>query len=218
MTMSELPPPTARQEEGPCSNPGCLSQPAIPCEYVDRRGRVCPTAWCTPHQHIVGTAIYCRRHAGVMVALLSAPEDERDFPDLDNRAPSLVEFMAGRLHAGIVWILEATAAAYPGASIGTDGLHITRSGMPRVRGWQHQWRLFDPTGPLATLALRVDEETDDLVQARVDGSVVHKAVPPWISQRAAPSEEEDVARREAFDDELLSAMWQAISVRSGKHY
>jgi hypothetical protein len=153
-----------------------------------------------------------------MVALLSVPEEERDFPDLDNRAPSLVEFMARRLHAGIVSILEVTAAAHPGASIGTDGLHITRTGMPRVRGWQHQWRLFDPTGPLTTLALRVDDETDDLVQARVDAVVVYKAVPPWITQRTAQSQDADLARREAFDQELLAAMWQAVSLRNSKAY
>jgi hypothetical protein len=148
-----------------------------------------------------------------MVALLLVPEEERALPDLDNRAPSLVEFMAGRLHDAVVNILQATAAAHPGASIGTDGLHVTRAGMPRVRGWQHQWRLFDHTGPLTTVALHVDEETDDLVQARVNGTVVHQAVPPWITQRMAPSEDDDIARREAFDQELLSAIRQALSAR-----
>src|ERR1700737_1550074 len=142
MSTSEPPAPTARQGEEPCSDRGCLSQLGAPCEYADRRGRACPTKWGPPHQKIVGTALYCRRPAGVMVALLAAPEEERDFPDLDNRAPSLVEFMARRLHAGVVNILEATAAAYPGASVGTDGLHITRPGMPRQPDWQHRWRLF----------------------------------------------------------------------------
>jgi hypothetical protein len=88
------------------------------------------------------------------------------------------------------------------------------SGLPRVRGWEHKWRLYDNSGPLATLAVRVDEDTDSVVQVRVDGSVVKSAVPPWISDREAASPEADAARREEFDIELLTSMWQSPQLRS----
>lgn len=212
MAMSE--PSAARYGEDPCSHPGCSSPVGVRCEYVDRRSKDCRTSWCPSHQYIVGDRVFCRRHAGIMVAILDLPEDEREFPDLENRAPSLVEFMARRLHAGAVQLLQAIGAEHPGASIAADGLHATMSGAPRARGWEHKWRLFDNTGPLATLAVRVDEEADSVVQVRVDGSVVKSAVPPWITERVAPSPEADVARRDAFDIELLTSMWQSPQLRS----
>src|ERR1700716_569514 len=212
MSMSQ--PAAARYGEDPCSERSCTSAHGARCEYVDRRGKDCRTSWCPSHQYIVEERVYCRRHAGIMVAILDLPDYEREFPDIENRAPSLVEFMARRLHAGVVQLLQAIGAEHPGASIAADGLHATMSGAPRVRGWEHKWRLFDNTGPLATLAVRVDEEADSIVQVRVDGSVVKTAVPPWITERVAPSPEADVARRDAFDVELLTSMWQSPQLRS----
>jgi hypothetical protein len=212
MAISE--PSAARFGQDPCSDRGCTSAHGARCEYVDRRGKECQTSWCPNHQYIVDGRVFCRRHAGIMVAILDLPEYERELPDLANRAPSLVEFMARRLHAGVVQLLQAIGAEHPGASIAADGLHATMSGAPRVRGWEHKWRLFDNTGPLATLAVRVDEEADSVVQVRVDGSVVKSAVPPWITEREPASPEADAARREAFDIELLTSMWQSPQLRS----
>ena len=212
--MAMLEPAPARYGDEPCMDNGCPSPVGSRCAYVDRRGRECQTSWCPSHQYIVEDRVYCRRHAGVIVALLAQPEYERDVPDLDNRAPSLVEFMARRLHAGVVQLLQAIGAEHPGASIASDGLHAAMSGSPRVRGWEHKWRLFDNTGPLATLSVRVEEEADHVVQVRVDGSIVKSAVPPWITERLASSPEADVARREAFDTDMLTAMWQSPQLRS----
>jgi hypothetical protein len=212
MAISE--PSAARYGQDPCSDRGCTSAHGARCEYVDRRGKECQTSWCPSHQYIVDGRVFCRRHAGIMVAILDLPDYERELPDLANRAPSLVEFMARRLHAGVVQLLQAIGAEHPGASIAADGLHATMSGAPRVRGWEHKWRLLDNTGPLATLAVRVDEEADSVVQVRVDGSVVKSAVPPWITEREPASPEADAARREAFDIELLTSMWQSPQLRS----
>jgi hypothetical protein len=209
MAISE--PFSARSGTAPCDELGCTSSFGVRCEYVDRRGKECATSWCPSHQYIVDGRVHCRRHAGIMVAILDLPDYERELPDLANRAPALVEFMARRLHAGMVQLLQAVGAEHPGASIAADGLHATvsGSGAHRSRGWEHKWRLYDNTGPLATLAIRVDEEADSVVQVRVDGSVVKSAIPPWITERAAASPEADVARRDAFDTELLTAMWQS---------
>jgi hypothetical protein len=216
--MSEQPQPTAKYGQDPCSEVTCDSQYGAPCEYVDRRAKECPTAWCPKHQYVVGEAVYCRRHAGVMAALLTLPEEDRGCPDLDNRAPSLLEHVARRLHQGAVQMLQARGAEYPGSSIVVDALHMTMAGTPRVRGWEHRWRLSDHTGPLATVGIRVDEDTDSLVQVKVDGGVVHTAEPPWIAARTTKSVEEDAARRQAYEQELINAMFESLQRRREFRY
>jgi hypothetical protein len=216
--MSEQSQPAAKYGQDPCSEVHCESPYGAPCEYVDRRGKQCPTAWCPEHQYLVADGVYCRRHAGVMAALLTLPEEEREAPDLDNRAPSLLEHVARRLHQAAVQMLQTRGAEYPGSSIVVDALHMTMAGTPRVRGWEHRWRLLDHTGPLATIGIRVDEETDSLVQVKVDGALVHTAEPPWIAVRTTASEEEDAARRLAFEQDLINAMFQSLERRHEFRY
>jgi hypothetical protein len=90
---------------------------------------------------------------------------------------------------------------------------MTMAGTARIRGWEHRWRLLDHTGPLATIGIRVDEDTDSLVQVKVDGAVVHTAEPPWIAARTAGSDEEDAARREAYEQALINAMFESLQRR-----
>jgi hypothetical protein len=167
---------------------------------------------------VVGDAVYCRRHASVIAALLALPEDDREVPDLDNRAPSLLEYMARRLHSAAVQMLQARGAGSPGSSIMVDAMHMHLAGTPRLRGWEHRWRLLDHTGPLATVGIRIDEETDHLVQVKVDGAVVHSAEPPWIAARAAGSDADDAVHRQAYDQELVNAMFEGLRRRQEMHY
>ena len=210
---SEQPQPTDKSGQDPCSEVRCDSQRGAPCEYIDQRGKECPTSWCPEHQYVVGEAVYCRRHASVMAAFLTLPEEDRKRPDLDNRAPSLLEYVARRLHQPVVQMLQARGAESPGSSIVVDALHMTMAGTARIRGWEHRWRLLDHTGPLATIGIRVDEDTDSLVQVKVDGAVVHTAEPPWIAARTAGSDEEDAARREAYEQALINAMFESLQRR-----
>ncbi|HXA41515.1 MAG TPA: hypothetical protein VNV65_01240 [Candidatus Solibacter sp.] len=205
--------PQARYGNLPCSEQGCPNQTGAPCEYVDRRSRPCQTAWCPEHQYLVASSVFCRRHAGVVAAVLTLPEEEREFPDLDNRAPSLLEYIARRVHPNAVELLQQEGAARPGSTINVDAMHVTMAGTPRVRGWEHRWRLLDHTGPLATVGLRVDEESDSIVQVKVDANVVYTAEPPWIAERGSGSEEGDSARRELFDRDLVSAMAEGLQRR-----
>ena len=215
---AEQPQPTAKYGQAQCSEAGCPSQYGAPCEYVDRRQRRCLTAWCPEHQYLVGDAVYCRRHAGVMAALVTLPAEERDPPDLDNRAPSLLEFVARRLHSPAVQMLQARGVTYPGSSIMVDAMHMVMAGTPRIRGWEHRWRLLDHTGPLATIGIRVEEEADNFVQVKVDSSIVHTAEPPWIAVRVAGTDEEEALRRQAFDQELINAMYAGLQARQEFRY
>lgn len=199
----------------PCSLPGCHSHEGVQCAYRDRRNAVCPTAWCPPHQSVMEGAVYCRRHAGVMRALLSVPEEERDPPELDNRAPSLCEWVALSIEAPVMHMLSTMAAQRPGAQVISDGLHLLMSGTPRVRGWEHKWRLFDHTGPLQSLGIRIDEPHDESVLVKVNGRVVFETVPPWVTNRDTPSPEEDSRRRIAFHQALLDAMAEGMRREPG---
>lgn len=167
---------------------------------------------------MVANSVYCRRHAGIMAAVLALPDEERELPDLDNRAPSLLEYIARRLHASAVQLLQQEGGAHPGSAINVDPMHATMAGTPRVRGWEHRWRLLDQTGPLATVGIRIDEESDSTVQVKVDGNVVHIAQPPWISERGSGSEEGDSARRELFDRDLVGAMTEGLARRHQAGY
>ncbi len=153
-----------------------------------------------------------------MAAVLALPEEERELPDFDNRAPSLLEYMARRLHTGAVQLLQEAGADRPGSAINVDPMHVTMAGTPRTRGWEHRWRLLEHTGPLATVGLRVDEEMDSVVQIKVDGNVVYTAEPPWIAERDTGSEEGDSARRELFDRDLVSAMAEGLRSRHQFRY
>ena len=154
--------------------------------------------------------VFCRRHAGVVRALLLVPEDEREFPDLDNRAPALCEWIAIHLDGPVTQMLQQFSAGFPGSSMALDGLHLVHTGVPRVRAWEHKWRIVDNTGPLETVGIRVEEPADSLVIVKVNGRVVEQSVPPWITDRMARSPTEEAERRAVYHHTLLMAMYDAI--------
>ena len=209
------PPPLTFAGSEQCAEAGCPSQEGFRCQYRDRRGATCTTALCPTHQVPVGGGVFCRRHAGVVRALLSVPEEERDYPELDNRAPSLCEWVSLSIHASVLHVLMAMAAQRPGSSVVSDGLHLVMTGTPRVRGWEHKWRLFDQTGPLQTAGIHIDEPTDTLVQVRVNGKVVYGAVPPWVGASDAASPEEDARRRVEFHQTLIDVMVEHLRQQVG---
>jgi hypothetical protein len=47
---------------------------------------------------------------------------------------------------------------------------------------------------------------------------VHTAEPPWIATRTAGSDEEDVARRQAYEQELINAMFESLQRRHEFRY
>src|SRR5438105_7619744 len=84
--------------ELPCTERGCTAVTGLECEYVDRRSRRCRTAWCPVHRLVVRDRVYCRRHAGVVEAVPTGVLDaQTPLPDLDNRAPSLVNWVTNEV-------------------------------------------------------------------------------------------------------------------------
>src|SRR5438128_12462964 len=78
----------------PCAQPGCESKLGVRCAYVDRKGRACGTSWCPEHHLAVDDRVYCRRHSGVVRAISANTLELFEYPDLENRAASLCEWVA----------------------------------------------------------------------------------------------------------------------------
>jgi hypothetical protein len=195
----------------PCSVPDCANQTGEACGYVDRRGRNCPTAWCPDHQNIVGGVVYCRRHAGVVRALPDAIQAA--LPDLENRAPSLVNWVARDVEQVIQEIVTGYRARLGTDTLIADPVHLVFLGPERARVWERSWKLVDHTGWSLRVALEVDELRDTQVAVRVGRNVVARMVPPWIESRQRGESvppELDAEQRAEFYRGITAAVASAI--------
>ena len=179
-----------------CSEPDCTSHDAMACSYVDRRQRGCGSAWCRAHQQIAFNAIYCRRHAGIINAL---GRDHTSFslPDLENRAPSLANWVGRDLDGEIRTLLETHFGGHRMnvSSVVTGGGH-------RDRTWGRSWKLISENGVDLSINVAVPEADDSVVRVIYDGRLLVELTPPWIEARRhgvsldAPSDRE--ARRRFY--------------------
>ena len=92
-----------------CSAPGCSNDTAVPCGYRDRRGRLCRATFCPDHGVTIGGVFYCRRHAGTVQAIGELAADPNGLPDLEDRTPSLVNWISRELDHHIRGLLEGAA-------------------------------------------------------------------------------------------------------------
>lgn len=183
----------------PCSLTGCTSDNAALCGYHDGRGRACQAAYCSEHGVSIDHAFYCRRHAGVVRAVGSQTTPGSGLPDLDNRAPSLVNWIARDLDANVRQLLAASAGR--GESIiADDTVRVVRDFNRNAR-WEQSWRLVDHTGLILKVTIQVLEENNSLVRVHVGSGVIADGVPPWIVRR---SDDGDMAT----DDEKRKRFYQ----------
>lgn len=197
----------------PCTTDGCAAMTAIPCEYVDRRTRQCRTAWCPRHRVIVEGHLYCRRHAGVVSALPVADSTlVTPLPDIDNRAPSLVAWVARQVD-GDVWRLLLQELDADGGELIADPVVLVFTGVERLRAWERAWKLVTHTGVSRRVSLMVEEAHDDEVAVKIDANVVDRLAPPWITERRGfepPDAETDRREREAFNQRILDAIERGL--------
>ena len=110
------------------------------CEYVDRRGRECRTAWCIEHRVTIEDRVYCRRHAGVVSALPSLDSSPTvSLPDLDNRAPSLVGWVSRQIDGDVWRLLLKELSAGSGGQLVADPVTLVFVGIGRQRAWERAW-------------------------------------------------------------------------------
>ena len=193
-----------------CAATGCASTTVVPCAYVDRRDRVCPTAWCPDHVEVAGDRPYCRRHAGLVRARLADPQ-ETVLPDLEARAPGLIEWLARDLADGVEAALMATGG---GDSVASEAAHTVHPARARERLWERSWRLCRHTGFVHRVCLQVAEARDTEVVVVVDRQEVARSTPPWIAARLSGeslSGEEDARRRAEFREALLAAVRRGLA-------
>lgn len=203
-----------------CTQPGCGAATGLPCDYVDRRGRACGTAWCPDHRLVIDARVYCRRHAGVVSALpVGLASSWVPMPDLENRAPSLVSWVAREVDADVRDLLLGEAGLGDGAQIVTDPVYLVFVGCDRRRAWERAWKVVDRTGWSLRVALVVEECADAEVAVRVSSRIVERLTPPWIVQRlhgAQPAVEVDAQRRKDFDRRVCGIIRKGIDRERGR--
>jgi hypothetical protein len=214
--QSEPPPPQAadpgpeeRPGDLPCAATGCAETTGVGCAYLDRRGRACPTAWCPAHRDIAAGRVYCRRHAGVVRALAGGAGTR--LPDLETRAPSLVEWLARDLGDDLGHLLMATGA---GDAVTSEAAQLVDGGRAKEQIWERSWRLCRHTGFVHRVALQVAEGHDTAVVVRVGRREVARLTPPWIEARGRGehlSAEEDARRRALFREAVLAAVRRGLA-------
>lgn len=165
-----------------CAMRGCSNETAQPCAYRDHRGRSCQTAFCPTHSVAYAGRSYCRRHAGTVQACAGPVTGLNGLPDVDDRAPSLVNWVARDLDKNIRILL--TDATRSGESVVVeDTVRFVRV-HTRNAHWERSWRIVAHTGLILKVTVLVAEDNDALVYVRVGTETVATAVPPWIVRPA----------------------------------
>lgn len=195
-----------------CSVRKCSGTDAQRCAYRDRRDAVCQVGVCASHGVSIAGHMYCRRHASTLEATAAPAGHPRGVPELDDRAPSLVSWIARDLDVSIRGIL--TRSARRGESVLSDGyVHIVRDHDRRER-WGQSWRIVDHTGLVLKVTIYVDDDDDANVHVRVGNILVAQGVPPWIADRREGlpiNAALDIARRQRFYEELEAAIAAAVT-------
>ena len=199
-----------RAGDRPCTERGCALTTGLSCAYVDRRGRRCPTSWCPEHRLVMDGKVYCRRHAGIVSALPGgSTSSSAPLPDLENRAPSLVSWVAREVDADIRRLLLAELDDAGGAQLITDPVYLIFVGPERRRAWERAWKLVTHTGTALRVALMVEEEVDSELAVKIGANVLERMVPPWIARRheaRRPDAEGDAQRRREFNERLIEVI------------
>jgi hypothetical protein len=195
-----------------CVDPGCGNETAITCAYSDRRGKACAAAFCPDHWSMVGGVVYCRRHAGTILAL--GPEVEwGGLPELENRGPSLVSWVADEIGPEVEGLLRS--AAHAGETVKVETEVAVVFDHKRRRRWERSWKLIEPTGISLKVSLTIKEDEDDaLIDVRVGSTVIARGVPPWIARRRAGlgvGGQVDADQRELFHRFFINHIAEAIA-------
>lgn len=163
---------------------------------------------------MVGGVVYCRRHAGTVSALAGSIQDTA-YPELQNRGPSLVNWIADELSADVEGLLRA--AAHHHETVKTEKDLAVIFDNHRHRRWERSWKLIEPTGIGLKVAVTVSEEGDDaLVDIRVGSNVIARGVPPWIARRRAGvhvDDEADADQRKLFHRFFIEHIVDEIAVQ-----
>jgi hypothetical protein len=191
---------------------GCDNRTAQLCAYRDRRERSCAITICPAHGISLGGITYCRRHAGTVQAIGELARDQSGHPDIDDRAPSLVDWIARDIDRDIRTLLARSAR--PGESVVADDAARLAHDFRRNSRWERSWRLVEHTGPILNVTLHVTEADDSQVHVRVGTETVADGIPPWIARRREGQDVEaaiDISQRRLFYRYLEETISEAVA-------
>ena len=147
-----------------------------------------------------------------MRALGTRGKARAGLPDVDNRGPSLVQYVADTLEPHISASLESVARPHEQVIAERE---VNKAFDPdRSSRWERAWRLVDGTGVVIKVTVFVTESRPSIVAVRVGSHIVFEDVPPWIAGRQnheqASEEQEEAARRD-FYGQLESTIAEAVN-------
>jgi hypothetical protein len=156
---------------------------------------------------MIVSAIYCRRHAGIIEAL-GADHPGVPTPDLENRAPSLANWVGRDLDKSVRMLLETH---FPGHTMNVT--NVVTGGSRGDRTWGRSWKLISPQGVDLSVSVTVPEAHDSLVRVVYDGKVLTELTPPWIESRrqgVTVDPETDRQTRLWFYDRIVKELEAAV--------
>jgi hypothetical protein len=148
-----------------------------------------------------------------MDAIVDDPLNLMRKPDVDNRAPSLVAWVARDIDPGLREML--VSASRPGESVETEQIRPIVAADGVGQAWRRGWRIIREDGSTRLLVgLEVSESEDAQVLVTVQTSVVAAHVPPWIAARkrgGSLTPEENRQLRAAYYHFLLEQVSRAAA-------
>lgn len=207
------PPPDLRTLPGTlyCSARLCSEETGIPCAYVDRRQRQCPTAWCPEHRHILENAVYCPAHAGLLSGTHSDFADSHH-PDLENRVPAVVNWITREVDDPVQGMLERLADDY-GERLVVDPVRFVLVGVERTRTWERSWKMVAHHGVTLRVAVAVEEGRPTVVLGKVNSKVKLELAVPWNEEIGVgePEESSDAASHlRVFREQLFMGLARSV--------
>ena len=153
---------------------------------------------------------FCRRHARSFGAAGGGEfQIGQALPDLDNRSPSLADYIGDALEPRVLQFLWSLCRPGTNDQVGSEPLRVVHPTGGGSRRWDRTWKIYDHTGVIVQVTVEADESRDPAVDLKVGRNTVGEAVPPWIARRrqglpplAAGADAEE---RECF----YAALWQA---------
>ena len=152
---------------------------------------MCQAAFCPDHGATLYGVSYCRRHAGTVRAIGELAADPNGLPDLNDRTPSLVNWISRDLDEHIRTLLAGTARDGEQV-VADDAVRLSRNSNRNLR-WERSWRLVESTGLVLKMTVHVSEENDALVRINVEarwsptGSRPGSRGDEWARRSMSPS-------------------------------
>jgi hypothetical protein len=159
-----------------------------------------------------------------MRALLASSR-KGHLPDIDNRAPSLANWIGNDIDARMRSVVEKLILREDGEQLIIDPVGYIYNLSDKSHRWERSWKIANHTGVGGKAAIDVDEAKDSVVRLRVGQRTVNEVIPPWVGHHekrelVPPSadEAERIAFYNAICDQLTNALMAERQGQSERPY